>query len=178
MINIVKPIYTNNMKKPLYILFFIPFIGLSQTPGQIQELLNLSQFLSERAVSRKQEALNRARGLRMAERRELGDGKVIELMAFEGEFPVFYATSNTTAANSIRTNEIQSGGSSGLSLTGVTDTLGIWDEGITRTTHQEFGSRVILGDGTTTISNHGTHVGGTMIASGTVSSAKGMSPSA
>jgi subtilisin family serine protease len=164
------------MKSPLFILLFLPFLGWTQTPEQVQELLNLSQFLSERAVVRKQEALNRAGGLRMAERRILGDGKVIELMAFDGDVPVFYSTSNTIAARSIATNQIQAGGSAGLNLSGSTDTLGIWDEGIARTTHQEFGTRVILGDGSTVISDHGTHVGGTMIASGVVSSAKGMSP--
>jgi len=95
------------MKKPLYILLFIPFLGWSQTPGQVQELLNLSQFLSERAVARKQEALNRAKGLRMAERRVLENGKVIELMAFEGDVPVFYSTRNTIAARSVATNQIQ-----------------------------------------------------------------------
>jgi subtilisin family serine protease len=166
------------MKNILLTLALCPFLGFAQTPVQIQELLNLSQFLFERSETKRQDALNRAQGLRLQTRVETPEGQVRELMEFEGNLPVFYTTHNLNAARSIATNQIQSGGSANLTLTGSTDTLGIWDEGIARPTHQEFGTRVIVGDGSNTISNHGTHVGGTMAASGNDANAKGMSPSA
>jgi len=92
---------------------------------------------------------------------------------------------NIISAATIRTNTLQPGGSSGLNLTGSSSNMkgriGIWDEGVVRPTHVELVGRVVQEDaaqGDNTLSDHSTHVSGTMIASGVNPVAKGMSPGA
>jgi hypothetical protein len=53
--------------------------------------------------------------------------------------------------------------------------LAIWDGGNALATHQEFGDRIKLQENLSTTDIHGTHVAGTMIASGVNANAKGMS---
>ena len=103
---------------------------------------------------------------------------VIELMSIVNGVPKYYMTHNADAADSISTDEVLPGGSSGLGLTGAGVTLGVWDGGGVRTSHQEYGGRATQIDSPSGTHYHSTHVAGTMIASGVVSSAKGMSPSA
>lgn len=105
------------------------------------------------------------------------DGTIIELMAIREGGPVYFTTDNTNAADSISTDEVHTGGSLGLNLDGSGVRLGIWDGGMPRLTHQEYGGRVTAGDGSGT-SGHATHVAGTMIGSGVSATAKGMSPAA
>ncbi|MBM3918965.1 MAG: hypothetical protein FJ344_05640 [Sphingomonadales bacterium] len=93
--------------------------------------------------------------------------------------PVYRITHNLNGAQTIGTNRVWTGGSSGLQLNGQGMTLGIWDSKAVRTGHQAFGGRASILDGTTTNSDHATHVGGTMVGSGTgQSTARGMASSA
>lgn len=105
------------------------------------------------------------------------NGGVAELVFLRDGRPYYYATDNVSAADSVSTDELLPGGSSGLALTGTGVQLHIWDGGAVRSTHQELTGRVtVLNPGG--LSDHATHVSGTMIASGVNASAKGMSPSA
>jgi hypothetical protein len=93
--------------------------------------------------------------------------------------PVYYATeSNVTAAATIGANQLWSGGTSGLNLSGgsnnVKDKLGIWDGGKVLASHQELIGSVTQMDGASTNSDHATHVTGTMMATGISANAKGM----
>lgn len=88
--------------------------------------------------------------------------------------PLFFGTSNLNAAKTVSTDKVWPGGSAGLNLTGTGMSIGIWDGGKILTTHDEFAGRAIQADGATTLSNHATHVSGTMIAAGINSNAKGM----
>ncbi|MBN2559748.1 MAG: S8 family serine peptidase [Phycisphaerae bacterium] len=110
--------------------------------------------------------------------REESPAGVIELQAVVNGIPKYYMTHNADAADSISTDECLPGGSSGLNLTGSGVTLGIWDGGGVRTSHQEYGGRATQIDSPSGTHYHSTHVAGTMIASGVVGAAKGMSPSA
>ncbi len=94
--------------------------------------------------------------------------------------PLFYTTNNVDAAASISTDEVWPGGTSGYDLTGSNSLgeLAIWDADAVRVTHQEFGGRVSVADGETTTHPHATHVAGTLVAAGTVASARGMSHAA
>jgi len=87
-------------------------------------------------------------------------------------------TDNLISAATIRTNKVWSGGGDGLSLNGSTAALkgkiAVWDEGEVRPTHVELAGRVIQKDNSTTLSDHSTHVSGTMIAAGVNHLAKGM----
>src|SRR6201999_1028379 len=79
----------------------------------------------------------------------------------------------------IRTNTLWQGGSTGLNLNGgsanMKGKIAVWDEGLVRPTHVELVGRVVQKDGSTTLSDHSTHVSGTMIAAGVNPLAKGMS---
>ena len=87
--------------------------------------------------------------------------------------------SNGLAANQTRTNQLYSEGILGLNLTGKSDTmsgkLGIWDGGGVMVNHQELIGRVITENTGIASDIHATHVGGTLIAQGINSNAKGMS---
>jgi hypothetical protein len=112
-------------------------------------------------------------------RQILPDGKIVEMVDVLNGKPVYYTTDNEDAAISTRTNELYSGGSLGLSMDGSGyDKIGVWDGGKVRTTHQEFNNtgsaRVVQSDGATSVSNHATHVAGTIVAGGVVTAAKGM----
>ncbi len=87
---------------------------------------------------------------------------------------------NIIAAATIGTNQLWSGGELGLNLDGsspaLKDRLAIWDGGKIRETHIELGTnRIIFKDGALVLSDHATHVAGTMIAKGINPVAKGMS---
>ena len=97
--------------------------------------------------------------------------------------PVYYRTFNAAAARSTRTDLLHKVDSGlGLGLSGKDLVAYIWDGGTARTTHQEFGGRLSIGDANTGYlglpSDHATHVAGTMIAKGVNPKAKGMAPKA
>ncbi|HXB93775.1 MAG TPA: hypothetical protein VNU70_01415, partial [Puia sp.] len=102
----------------------------------------------------------------------------------EQGFPVYVTTTdNIISAATIRTNTLWTNGSSKLNLTGGTNPnmkgrIAVWDEGLVRPTHVELVGRVVQKDaaqGDTVLSDHSTHVSGTLIATGVNPEAKGMS---
>ena len=95
------------------------------------------------------------------------DGSFQELQKLTPDgFPIYYGTTNQGGATTIRVNRVNSGGAAGLNLNGQGMIIGIWDGGAVRATHQDLVGRVTITDGTTELSDHGTHVGGTMAGSG------------
>ncbi|MFL9482369.1 S8 family serine peptidase [Chitinophagaceae bacterium LWZ2-11] len=95
--------------------------------------------------------------------------------------PKYYVSyNNTIAAATTRANQLWPGGSSGLALSGsssfLKNKLAIWDGGMVLTTHVELVGRILFKDQGTgiTLSDHSTHVAGTMIATGVNPIAKGM----
>ena len=170
----------------LWILAFAPIAAkaqenladLLQQPG-----MNLADDAARaRVVGRMAEIENRRRERARAKaaaaglplRSELPNGRVIEIHEFDGPQPVYFTTHNVNAAISTGANLLQT---SPYSLTGGGMTIGMWDGGAGRATHQEFGSRMVVKDGSASI-DHATHVGGTMIASGVVAAARGMATAA
>lgn len=108
-------------------------------------------------------------------RRELSDGNVIELVDVTNDFPWFYTTNNSGAATTTRADKLWSGGGMGLNLDGSSiPSIGVWDAGAVLTSHQEFDGRVTQVDNSKSVSNHATHVSGTLIAKGATAKAKGM----
>ncbi|GJM43648.1 MAG: hypothetical protein DHS20C21_04900 [Gemmatimonadota bacterium] len=95
--------------------------------------------------------------------------------------PFYAAVHNEDAAATVSTDAVWPGGSGGFALTGSgtgAGRLGVWDGGGVRLSHQEFGGRATQVDSPSGTSSHSTHVAGTMIGSGVVAAAKGMSPDA
>ena len=99
--------------------------------------------------------------------------------------PVYMSSDNVNSAISTKTNDLHNGGSLGLNLEGQNMNIAAWDSEGVLTTHQEFlnsdgsASRATKGElFFAGISDHATHVGGTLIAKGTNPAAKGMAPQA
>lgn len=152
----------------------------SQNDEQRSNLLKLAEKFSNESAAKKAEAIRWAEANNLPVRQELEDGTIIELMYLnEHGMPMYNTTFNAEGATVIKSDKVYPGGGAGLNLTGTGQTLGMWDGGGTRTTHQEFhdgvSSRVTQKDVPGGLSNHATHVAGTMIAAGTEAAARGMS---
>ncbi len=99
----------------------------------------------------------------------------VTLMGFSDRgAPLYYTTHNSVSAATTSTDKVYPGGAAGLSLTGSGILLGEWDGGGVLTTHQELTGRVTQMDIPASLSDHATHVAGTLIASGVQAAAKGM----
>ena len=96
------------------------------------------------------------------------------LKAIYNGIPFFFKEDNAGSSRTIGGNKLYPGGSLGLSVTGSGMTAGEWDGGKVRNTHQELTGRVTLGDAASSLSEHATHVAGTIMASGVQTSAKGI----
>ncbi|OYQ43182.1 S8 family serine peptidase [Flavobacterium aurantiibacter] len=168
---------------------FVVFHGFSQTAEQRKDISKsydvraakeLANELSERYFARKAEAIRLAELNNWPITYVAQDSSYRELMYVEEGRPIYYATHNAGAARTIRVNRINTGGVAGLDLNGQEMVAGIWDGGPIRTSHVALVDRVITMDGENFVnsnegSNHGTHVAGTMIASGVGSaSARGL----
>lgn len=119
----------------------------------------------------------------IAPRAILPDGGVTSVVDISDGAPRFLRTQNAVSADTISTDEVRPGGSTGLNLTGTNTLIAIWDGGDVRLTHQEFttnGARAFDLDATSPLGEqlHPTHVAGTLIAGGVSSAAIGMSPKA
>jgi hypothetical protein len=165
----------------LTISVLIAFTAYAQDYTDKARLLELSEQYRIEAEAAKQQAEAKARdaGIPIVIR---SDSVLMELMAWpDGGVPMYYTTNNANAAKTMSTDKVYSGGGAGYSLTGSGVLLGEWDGGSARTTHQEVYSggvsRITIKDGGSE-HYHSVHVSGTMIASGAVASAKGMSPAA
>lgn len=103
------------------------------------------------------------------------NGSFDDLIGIENDNTLlYYSIDNQTAANSTRTTYLNNN----FNLSGSNLFVGVWDGGPARTSHQEFGNRVLVTDGSTLNGNsfHATHVTGTIAASGINPQAKGMAP--
>lgn len=122
---------------------------------------------------KKQRASLRAKKLGKPLRVTLSDGRVQEAVDVTAEGNLVYFTTHNVNAR-VSTAVPQASQSFGLMGEGIS--VGVWDAGAVRTTHNEFGGgRVVVRDGSLA-NNHATHVGGTIAASGSVASALGMAP--
>ncbi len=95
-------------------------------------------------------------------------------------FPLYVTTNNNIiSAATIGTNQLWPGGSTGFNLNGSTAALkskiAIWDGGRVLATHKELAGRVLQKDNPAALSDHSTHVSGTLIAAGVNPVARGMS---
>jgi Subtilase family/MBG domain len=125
------------------------------------------------AVENQRRTAARARATRagLPLRTDSPGGSVQEIADFDfQDRPVYLTTHNASAAISTGANLLHS---APYSLSGSGMIVGVWDGGSVRTTHQEFGSRIAVMDGSSSI-DHATHVGGTIAATGVVANARGM----
>ena len=160
----------------VYIVIFMTIFTLdvfSQNRTDQQALIEMAERKADVYQKLKAEAIEFARENDIPVTFE-ADGRFYELQYILDGIPQYYVTDNANAAISISTNKVYPGGVAGLSLTGTGITPREWDAGAVLTTHQEFGGRVVMGDGASATHYHSTHVAGTIMAAGVVPSAKGM----
>lgn len=130
-------------------------------------LTSLSETLKNRDAIDRQRAVEYARRVGIPVRRELPNGKILELQRFvPGVGPSFYITNNIDAADTVSTDEVWPGGSAGLDLDGAGMTVGEWDGGAVFADHPDFTGRLTQMDGATLVSGHSTHVAGTLAGAG------------
>ncbi|MCH2045771.1 MAG: S8 family serine peptidase, partial [Saprospiraceae bacterium] len=140
-----------------------------------KELNRLSEKFANEYKANKAKALEMAKEKNWLTRKEYSDGTIVELQGVDKSGkPIYEQTYNRDAAETTSTDLVYPGGSMGLSLTGQGMTIGEWDGGAVRTSHQEFGGRAFQADNSTSYSNHATHVAGTLIGGGVVAAARGM----
>ncbi len=142
--------------------------------------VNKLTLLKEQFATEKQ--AKKAKALEMAQRKGwvvqqvLPNGGFMELQEIsESGKPMYYQTDNLQAAATTAAARVWPGGGAGLDLTGAGMIVGEWDGGGVLATHQEFtNNRMEQRDVPTNLSDHATHVAGTMIAEGVNPNAKGM----
>jgi len=117
--------------------------------------------------------IEKAKRLGLPLRGSRPDGGAWEIVGFDGDRPLYRTTLNADAGISVAANLLWP---APYNVTGDGGTIGLWDASGALTTHQEFGGRVTIKDGSIASSDHSTHVCGTLCAAGVVSSAKGMAP--
>jgi hypothetical protein len=160
-------------------LFLVPVTVRAQySEQQISTLRAQAETLESQWQQQRSEAEIRAALFGLPLRVVAEDGSVMELQRFVDERPEYFITNNAVSAATISTSRLFPGGALGFSLTGAGITIAEWDGGSVRTTHQELRNRVTQMDNTSSLSDHATHVAGTMIASGVRPEARGMAPEA
>ncbi|MBC8883744.1 S8 family serine peptidase [Flavobacterium piscinae] len=144
----------------------------------LTKIKQLQIELSEKAKADKEKAYFSAKINQWDVFKINSDGSVDELMGLLSDgSPKYYSINNVDATVSTRANHLHAGGSLGLNLNGQGMVGGVWDGGPVRTSHQEFGGRISVGDNTFDLNGnsfHATHVTGTVGASGIDFNAKGM----
>lgn len=145
--------------------------AFAQSPVAVEtrqsELRGIAANLQQRDEASRQEVAAFARKSGIPIRRKLPGGGVLELQRIvPGIGPVFYITNNIIAAQTVSTDEVWPGGTALLSLDGTGMTMAEWDGGAVDAGHFEFTGRVTQVDGAAVISEHSTHVAGTLIGAG------------
>lgn len=163
--------------------------ALSEEAGGVDEVFALrargrgrGERIDRRGISdglrrvmgeRRRAAVEWARRRQRPVRVEGADGGVVELVGLDGEQPLYLQTLNATAATSTAANVVWD---APYMVDGSGSIVGVWDAASVRVTHQEFGGRATVADGSVNTHEHATHVAGTVGAVGVESKAKGMAP--
>ena len=167
------------MKKIFTIIVFIlatSFLLYAQEETRVEWLRNFAEEQTNKWQVQLAEAESIAAVMRIPVWYEYPDGSVIELQKFEYGLPVYDATDNLVAARTVSSNLVWQSGLMGFNLSGAGQILGLWEAGgYPLNNHQELTGRMVQMDAGSSVSQHATHVAGTMIASGVNNTAIGMS---
>jgi hypothetical protein len=165
------------------LLIFICVISLAQNKANVKALQQFSTQLSANAKENHKQTMElaKAKGWELIKHgKNTQDFAMLTGINRFGE-PIYLSVDNAyDAAPTTGVTKLWSGGSMGLNLSGslnfMKGKVAVWDGGPTLTTHQEFGGKIQWKDTSTTvpISDHATHVSGTIAAIGVDASAKGM----
>jgi hypothetical protein len=165
-------------------LSVVCFCSNAQTPGSLLKTGKSSDslflnHLQNRYTANRQRALQLAKKKGWSVSKKYANGKILTLQGIDSlGVPIYYTNHNVVASTGTHTTVLYSGGGLGVDLKGdlaeLDGKLCIWDGGMPRLTHVEFGGRIRQKDGNTTLSDHATHLSGTMAAAGVNPQVKGM----
>lgn len=159
--------------------FFYPSFSQTRTNTELLKQAAIVQAEKERVLYEQLQTLARQKRWEMVMKRPNGGIAILVGVDELGNALYTGTDNNTDAAATIGTNRLWPGGSTGLNLSGASNSvknkLALWDGGRVRATHVELAGRVVQRDNPTGTSDHATHVAGTLAAGGVNPSAKGMS---
>lgn len=167
------------LKRLFYIIIFSGTVFLAKGQDQLTRVGSVEQRRAEirsiRPSAEREETLRKADSLGLARKITYPDGRIIGLRRITDNLtPEYYTTDNLIAAKTISTYKVWGEAGLGYNLTGSGLVVGVWDAGVVRSTHVEFGDRALIMDGSADIIGHATHVSGTIGALGLDHAAKGM----
>jgi len=160
-------------------IFSLPLFSQIQTRTDILKDASIIQAQKEKITYEQLKTLAQQKGWSLVLKDKKGNIAIlVDVDAFG--LPIYTSTeTNVLAANTIGTSSLWPVGTTGLNLSGSSNNmknkLAVWDGGKVRNTHQELTGRVVQRDASAIFDNHSTHVAGTLIASGVLPDAKGMS---
>ena len=161
-------------------LFLISLVSHAQNEIQKLALLNSAKYFEIKSRANYTQAILKAKENGWPIRYKSKNNASVNLVGIDAFGQPKYLTTfaDPIQAITINTNKVWPGGGLGFNLTGATDImtnkLSIWDEGVPRPTHVEFGGKVVEKDNATKIVSHSTHVAGIMFSKGSNQLAKGM----
>ncbi|OYU83587.1 MAG: hypothetical protein CFE24_10705 [Flavobacterium sp. BFFFF2] len=147
---------------------------LSQSASERELIKKSTSPAAQKALIEKQELDKQVYKLKLAKYLSTCGANCPIPNKFIDDTPIFYTTDNAGSSKTMRANSMYPGGSLGLSVTGSGMVAGVWDGGKVRNTHNELSGKITISDGGTTLSNHATHVTGTICAAGIKPAAKGI----
>ena len=161
-------------------LFSISLASQAQNETQKVALLNSAKYFEIKSRANYTVAILKAKENGWPIRYKSKNNASVNLVGVDAFGQPKYLTTFADPIQSItiNTNKVWPGGGLGFNLTGASDImtnkLNIWDEGVPRPTHVEFGGKVVEKDNATKTVDHSTHVAGIMFSKGTNPLAKGM----
>jgi hypothetical protein len=147
-------------------------LALRDIAGDRTARTELADQLRAAAAERRASAVARAAREGWTVRQVTAGGRVRELVDVVDDVPLFFETHNANAALSINVTPLRG---APWQLSGEGLAVGVWDGGIARASHREFGGRIEAVDNVAA-DGHATHVTGTLAASGVTTSVRGMAP--
>ncbi len=171
----------NNILKFKFLFFITLFAVVNTVVAQELDVKRLAQIAEEQSVIAANRKIEVSAYLKKfgEDRRvlNLGEGRKVILKNVVNGVPQYISTFNLQARNTTGVERIQSSTGLNLNLKGNNITVGVWDGGLILDNHIELMGRVV-NKNVADISNHATHVAGTIIAAGLNESAMGMAPEA
>lgn len=165
-------------------LSVVCFCANAQTSDSLLAIARKSEVqfinhLQKHYTSNRQQALRLAKKKGWLVSKKYANGRILTLQGVDSfGLPIYYMCHNIVASTGTHTTGLYSGGGLGIDLKGdlpeLDGRLCIWDGGMPRLSHVEFGGRIRQKDINTIVSDHATHLSGTMAATGVNPQVKGM----
>ena len=183
-------------RKLSFVIALLSFLGMkAQTTKQIQEITDsyeteevskLSEEIKLYSERQKNEITRLiSEGYKLTIENENGTNSLLT-GSYSNGMPMYTSIHNANEAVATGASSLHTGGALGLNINGENMNAFIWDGGFIRQTHNEFNttgkvnqvdeSTATSGGWTNQSTKHANHVGGTLVAIGADTAAKGMAP--